>query len=230
MKRNLTREDIASRLKNHQRDGYLYIGGFMKSVTFAAGTIVLIEILSGGVGTWIRFPLWVAALLASIVTYLTWGRGILLTNSRGNLWDSILPLLMGIVEFMLFGVLSTKTFASDDSICHEIWKWWFLVVALDFLIAVGITRNREKNIEVKKDFTPSLQDLGEQLLIWIQEDGNGAIKGFWYALVVGIISLFIPEDWRWIYSIFSLPLIWVFGKAILKAEAERHKIDEAIFK
>lgn len=38
MARQLTREDVATRLKNYQRDGSLYIGGFVKSVTISAGT------------------------------------------------------------------------------------------------------------------------------------------------------------------------------------------------
>lgn len=106
MSSTLTVDDIANRLTNFPHDRYLYIGGFMRSVAWAAGTIVLLRILRSDKKYWPRLLPWVGSFLATMVTLMTWGRGILLTNSSANVWDSVFPTLMGIVEFCLFAVLA----------------------------------------------------------------------------------------------------------------------------
>lgn len=230
MARQLTREDVASRLKSYQRDGYLYIGGFMKSVTFAAATIVLIEIfskiLSGGLEGWMRLCLWGVSLMATLVSYITWGRGTLLANSRGNLRDSIFPLFMGITEFLLFAVISIKSLTSGNP---DIWKWWFWVIAINFLLGVLITKNRKGIVDVTKDFAPNLQALGEELAQWVEDDRKGAMRGLWIAGVMAIPAIFIPDNWRWVYFVMTIPFFVVFFKAIIRADKQRKRIEEVIF-
>lgn len=106
MSSQLTLEQVASRLSNFPLDRYLYIGGFMRSVAWAAGTIVLIRILRNPTRYLPRLLPWLVSFLATMVTLMTWGRGILLTNSRANVRDSVIPTLMGIVEFCLFAILA----------------------------------------------------------------------------------------------------------------------------
>src|SRR6266487_3856601 len=99
MSSTLTVEQLQIRLSQFPHDQYLYIGGFMRSVALAAGTLVLMEILLQFRRYGVRLLPWTVAFGAILVTLTTWGRGVLLTNSRANVFDAILPILMGITEF-----------------------------------------------------------------------------------------------------------------------------------
>lgn len=224
MARQLTREDVATRLKNYQRDGYLYIGGFMKSVTFAAGTIVLIEILSHETEIWLRLPLWIVSLMATLLSYLTWGRGTLLINSRGNLQDAVLPLFMGITEFLLFALLSFGSIANETA-----WRWWFAALAADFFIGALITWNREKITHLTEDFAPDIRNLGKEMAQWVQNDRRGAVKGLILAGPVACIAPFVPDPWQWVYPASSVFFAIFFGRAIKAANRQRERIEEIIF-
>src|SRR5713101_4187506 len=98
MSSQLQLSDLASRLNNFPHDRYLYIGGFMRSVAWAAGTIVLLHILRNFPKYFPRLLPWALSFVATMLTLTTWGRGILLTNSRANKWDSFFPMFMGITE------------------------------------------------------------------------------------------------------------------------------------
>jgi hypothetical protein len=45
MSSQLTVDQLATRLNNFPYERYLYIGGFMRSVAWAAGTIVLLQLI-----------------------------------------------------------------------------------------------------------------------------------------------------------------------------------------
>src|SRR2546421_715740 len=140
MSEPLNIDTVSTRLTNFPHDRYLYIGGFMRSVALAAGTLVLIKIALDFKNYRPRLLPWVAALLATMVTLLTWGRGILLTNARANVLDAIIPTLMGITEFCLFAILLPQENLSDQKPAteqkFEPWYLWFLVLAIHTLLAV----------------------------------------------------------------------------------------------
>ncbi len=115
MSEALNREVVKQRLLDFPRDNYLYIGNIVRGVALYWGSVVLLEILGRFDEEWPRLVPWVASLMAVLLTYTTWGRGVILTNSRADLWDTAFPLLLGIDEFCLFGVLSSQVGAPAPS-------------------------------------------------------------------------------------------------------------------
>jgi hypothetical protein len=119
MSSQLTVDQVASRLSNFPLDRYLYIGGFMRGVAWAAGTVVLLRILRNPSNYLPRLLPWIVSFLATMVTLMTWGRGVLFTNSRADVRDSVIPTLMGITEFCLFAILlprqDTATYESETN-------------------------------------------------------------------------------------------------------------------
>lgn len=224
MSKQLSRSDVAGRLINYQRDSYLNMGSVMMGVSFAAGTIVLLEILQDLPSNWARLTYWFASLMTNIVSYLTWGRGTLLANSRGNLRDSVLPLLLGVGEFLLFAILSVKTFVEAD-----VWRWWFFIAAFVLICAVLITHNRLMVTKVTEDFTPDLQDLGHEMLEWIKEDRKGAWVGTFVALALFAGTWVWPLGNNWLSAALAVPFILIFIKVIRDAEKQRARIEEFVF-
>jgi hypothetical protein len=221
----LRRETIAQRLIDYPRDTYLYIGSFMKSIALGAGTIVLLEIFAGGKTSWPRLLPWFGSLMATMVTHTTWSRGVVLTNSRGNVLDSVFPLLMGIIEFLLFGVLSPR-FSTPFA-----WRWWLIIVGLHALCGVALTHNRLRIIRISQDFPDDLRELGSELLDWVRHDRMEASAGAVLAFIVGTVALrFFPNDsgydlW---YSLLAVPFIAMFFIVVLRAGRQLRRIDEVV--
>src|SRR5882672_1420407 len=117
----IKKHDVAERLRNYTLNNYLYLGSIVKGIALYFATLALMQIFTEA--DWKRAPLWVAPFAAILVSYMTWGRGVLVTNSRSNIADAVFPLLMGIVEFFLFGVL-----LSNKDHPH-FWLNWFLFMS-----------------------------------------------------------------------------------------------------
>ena len=220
----ITINDIVQRLTDFPHDRYLYIGGFMRSVAWAAGTLVLIQILRKPTRYFARILPWLVSLLATMVTLTTWGRGVLLTNSRANVWDSLLPTLMGIVEFCLFAILAprpyfggeeeepTKDYAWDWLVAKypylnnvqiksfrknfRAWHLWFFVLAIHTLLAVFLTRNRLANMGVLVDCEPRLCCLAAKLKGWIENDRFGATMATTFSTLSGILMVLFLQKYK----------------------------------
>src|SRR5258708_17758759 len=91
---------------------------------------------------WYKIFPWVASLIAALVKYMTWSRGILVTNSRGTKWDAILPLLMGIAEFALFAILLTPVTPASH---QYVWLNWLFILSLHGALGVALVLNRLLN-------------------------------------------------------------------------------------
>lgn len=220
----LTPEDISSRLKNYHRDGYLYIGSILKGVTYAASTFVLLQIISDLPVNGYKFPLWLASMFLAIVSYATWGRGALLANEYGNIWDSVLPLFLGILEFMLFGILSETQVPEDLNSSYPLsWRFWFPLVIVYHIVAACITSNRLKNTQLARDFAPELRTLGEKNVIWIKRDFRGAIVCGIVGLGLTILVYMLKEKCNWC-SWLSLIFCITSGVVIFNAEKQRKYI------
>lgn len=208
MSSQLTVEQLASRLNNFPYDRYLYIGGFMRSVAWAAGTIVLLQLIRQPEKYLPRLLPWLVSFLATMVTLMTWGRGVLFTNSRASLGDSIIPTLMGILEFCLFAVLAPDgTFGIIGSNKHEKPKWreklphfhawylWFFLLAIHTGLAVLLVRNRIANTKIYEDYDPKLCSIAKQYMQWMVADRDGAGEATIASLVLGIVMIGIIKWW-----------------------------------
>ncbi|MCB0653943.1 MAG: hypothetical protein KDC85_21880 [Saprospiraceae bacterium] len=225
MSEQITYQEVVSRLRNYHRDGYIYIGSVMKGATLATGTLILLEIFTGMPNMWLYILFWLASLAAAMTTYFTWSRGITLTNSRGNVWDSVFPLLLGITEVLLFGLLYIKKTTDNQPIGLF---WWFICLAIYFALAVGITYNRYGVTNVTLDFSPELQNLGKEYQGWIKEDQIGSLIGMIFAVVAAIISWFFQKNYC-LQAIFVGSFILLFFYVINKSNNQRKRINQVIF-
>jgi hypothetical protein len=195
MSSEITAHDIAVRLANFPHDRYLYVGGVMRSVAWAAGTVVLLQILRRRY--WPRLLPWLVAFLSTMITLMTWGRGILFTNSRANEWDSVTTTLMGIAEFCLFAVLmpDESSDSSMGSILNYTRRAWD-----DFLILVkGLVDSARELYPRPGTFTRFLRYarvMGRDLrLIWKNRWANWMAWHSWFLIL-------------WIHPFLAIWLVW----------------------
>jgi len=239
----LTPEAVAARLLSYPHDTYLYVGSFMRSVALAAGALVLLEILSHKRYWWRLLP-WVACLLATIITLMTWGRGVLLTNSKSNIWDAILPLLMGISEFCLFAILSPKEYwhpatpvramQEDDELGS--WRYWLFVHAIHALLAVGLVANRLAQTDPVLDFDGRLRPLALEYVGWMKEDLRGAAFGTVIFSLLGLLTLYLAKrekrahKKRYVRIVAALSLvpIIIYSMVTYQAGKQRDRTDEFV--
>lgn len=232
----LNREIVAERLNNYLLDNYQHIGSFMKSVIFAMGALVLFQIVTQFDNSWSRLLPWIVSLLATIVTHMSTGRGILLTNSRGNVWDSVYPLLIGIAELFLFAILSPikgGTLELEEQ--SNLWQWWFFVLAIHASLAVGLIHNRIVNTRCE-DFTSDLQDLACEYKTWMSESRKGALIAVVLATVFGFLTVFaLPmlfdrsgTDYAISYGLLTVLFIVIYVDIIRTADRQRQRIDQLV--
>jgi len=148
MPRALGNDEIGRRLHEYARNNYVFLGNVTKGVALAIATSILLQILSDFQSEWVRATLWLTSFLGILVTYMTWDIGSLLSNSRANILDSLLPLLMGMVEFLLFGIL----IKSDNKELTLLWFNWFGCLGLHALFGAIIIHNRISVTNFSDDF------------------------------------------------------------------------------
>lgn len=177
---------VLARLKDYPHDNYLAIGSIIKGIALYSAVVVGLEICHDRRDCKRLIP-WVTSLAAITVSYMTWGRGVLLTNSRANLFDSIVPFAMGLVEFALFGLLSPKQFPSAPGSVLPAWRNWFLALALHPALAVCLVGNRIAQTHIVEDYEQQLRPLAEQYIGWMWND-------FYGASIVAVLALAV---WFW---------------------------------
>lgn len=224
----LSSEIVRSRLRDYSRDGYFYIGSLMKGVALAAATLVLLEIFAGFNVLWPRLLPWVTSLCALLVTYLTWSRGTLLTNSRANLGDAIFPLLLGIDEFCLFAVLSPRL------VDASLWRFWFIVLALHAALAFGLVSNRLRAIRFNDDFESDLKGLTVDLRRWIETDRRETALGSAAAFIFGALAVFLLPRWfggrsyAIVYNLMTCPFLVILAYVTFRSDRQRQAVDEYV--
>ena len=221
--------DIQTRIKNYPGDNYLFIGGLFKSMALGAACYSGINIMINIHLYWPSIYPWFASFAAMMVSYVTWGRGILLTNSRSNLLDSILPFLMGWIEVGLFIVL----YHEDNQVYTEMHQFWMLLFALHSLIAFILVTNRICNTKINDDFHPSLIELASKYVGWMKSDCKGTLCSFLFAFLLWIFIYY--DIWPFencnddfIQSAFAIISVIILSIVIIIAEAQRKQIIKAI--
>lgn len=104
---SLTKSDIAERLRDYSRENYLLFANIIQGVVLGTATLAAIHMASDPVHNLKKIPAFLCSGAVTFITYVTWTRGVLLTNSRSNTRDAVLPLIMGGLEVSLFAVLSS---------------------------------------------------------------------------------------------------------------------------
>jgi|GEM_PF-3470714 len=244
MPRPVSQADLISRLHDYPKDNYLFIGSVIKGVAVGFAGLVLLQIVSSPLSEWIKLGPWIASVVVILVSYMTWGRGVILTNARANVWDTVFPLSMGIVEIFLFAMLLDNKDHPD--VQSQLVIDWLAVVGIHTLLAVGLVLNRLRLTDVDKDFTSNLKSLATQYRHWMWGDVIGASvvalvavcsclyehwriykqcpSSFW--VLQGISTL--PKSFWKVHSLTALGFAGVLWGVVLKANKERNAIDKYV--
>jgi hypothetical protein len=222
-------QTVADRLKDFPRDNYTFIGSVMKGTSLFLGSYVLLEFHTDWKKYRARLLPWCVALLAILVTYTTWGRGVLLTNSHANLCDNVFPLAMGIIEVLMFGILNVKEQASPDS-----WLDWPFLLGVHAIFAVALISNRLFCVDPIADFDAGLRPLAHDLVGWVRADAFGASGLAILAFAAWTLLRVMRKRQRDHKTIlrwqnrFAIFFILLLSFVVWGAEKQRAKIDEFV--
>lgn len=185
-------------------------------------------------------------MLATMVTLMTWGRGVLFTNSRASVWDSLIPTFMGIVEFLLFAILVPEVFGGPSHNAgglwqrFEPWHFWFFLLAVHTALAVVLVHNRILNTDIPNDYEPRLLPLANQYMKWMEFDRAGAWTATIASLILGVLMVAVIQIYKssgkwWVRLIFGAAFIALFYmpaknliEVIRYADAQRQEADREV--
>jgi hypothetical protein len=193
MPKPLGTDDVLRRLRDHPLESYALISNVAKGIALGVGSLVLLEIVGDIQVEWLRLFPWLASLAAVLISYVKWTRGALLSNARTNVWDSVFPLLIGVVEFLLFGVIAVEKsqfllfgVVAIEKPASFLWLNWPLCLAVHALTASALVHNRLR-LSLDSDLDTDMSDLGNLYKRWLRNDRLQAgvsglgIFGIWVA-------------------------------------------------
>ena len=240
MPKPLGRDDVVRRLHDHPLESYALISNVAKGIALGVGSLVLLEILGDIRSEWLRLFPWLASLASVLISYVKWTRGTLLSNARANVWDSVFPLLVGVAEFLLFGVLAVESsrFILFGVVALEkpvsfLWLNWPLCLALHALTASALVHNRLR-LTLNSDFDSEMSEMGDSFKKWLRSD----------RLQAGISGLLIFAIWAanrfWVLPMYGTGtaggVVAVLGflsfigawKPVSEANQQRDEIDKFV--
>lgn len=227
MPRFLTKTDIIERLHNHPLQNYALIANVAKGIALATGSLVLLQIFSQIETAWMRLIPWAASMALVLTSYMKWNRGILVSNARTNIQDNLFPFMMGVVEFLLFGVLSIE---KDSNPLR--WLNWCACASAHFFVGTAIVHNRIRLAHPNEDFGDDISSLRREYLCWLKADRLQTICGGILAAAVSTLNVLwiIPSygtrAGTYIVCSFALIIAFAAWKPISDANRERERIDE----
>jgi hypothetical protein len=226
MPKPLTKEDVIQRLHVFPLESYALIANVAKGIALGVGSLALLQIFSDS--AWIRLVPWSASLIAVLLSYVKWTRGTVLCNAHANVWDSFFPLLMGIAEFLLFGILAIENPTSF------LWLNWPICLAAHALIAALLVNNRLRLTNVAKDFDNEVSDLGNEYKGWLKSDRIQAASfgivavAVWVLTRVWILPSYGAGVCAYVVGGFALFILVAAWKPISDANSQRNRIDEFV--
>src|SRR5262245_9343284 len=122
MPSQLKPEVVRERLREYVGVHYLLLISVIKGVAIWIAADVLIQMWDKP-SFWPRLAFVAGASGASLISYVTWARGIVMTNEKYNVFDAAFPLFMGLIEILLFMVL----IPNDDH--PYAWRHWYLLIS-----------------------------------------------------------------------------------------------------
>lgn len=186
MPKPLTASTVAERLQDSARDEYLYAGSIMQGIALGMGTLALFSIVINDPLDFTRLSPWFVSFIALVVSHSKWSRGVLLTNAHKNVLDSICPMFMGVLEVLLFAVLTV-----DDAIPDRVILLWVLLLALHSALAACLVLNRIWVIK-PEDFDETLRAfVMSKVRRWLWMDVCGATVTAVFAFAAWVVVLYV---------------------------------------
>lgn len=230
MPRPLTKTDVVERLHVLPLESYALIANVAKGIALGVGSLVLLQILAKINMEWMRLLPWSASMVAVLLSYVKWTRGTILSNAHANVWDSFIPLLMGVAEFVLFAILVVE----NEPTPSFLWLNWPVCLAAHSLIASALVNNRLRLTEVKRDFSDDLADLGKEYVEWLRMDRIQAGLSGLFALLLWIVgrAWVLPTYgtgvWMKVVCAFASLSFVAAWKPISDANSQRKRTDEFV--
>jgi hypothetical protein len=229
MAKPLTRSEIVERLHVHPLQNYALISNVAKGIALGAAGLVLLQILSNLEANWMRLLPWAASLAAILLSYLKLSQGILVSNNRTNVRDSLLPLLMSVVELLLFAVLAV------DKDSPYAWLNWPAFLAAHSFLAAALLHSRIGLVDLQRDFThdaseEDVSQLAGEYGSWLKSDRLETSLAAILQFVFWIVQRFWigPKSSVWLVTGFAFVCFIFAWKPILNASREYKRIDELV--
>lgn len=190
---------LASRVIDFTRDDYLSLAAVVQSGVLALAALILVRLLENPVDP-SRFLTWAASLSLVFVTHTTWRRGALFASGRHHVLDSILPILLGLTEFLCFAILERSKQGFPE------WDDWSLAISAWGLVAALLIANRVRQSK-DEDFEEALRPLLSEYRGWLGSDLRGAIfVAFSSAVFWGVIQIWEPRG-GWVHFTFAFAVL-----------------------
>ena len=185
----LDRITLCERIRDHTKEAYLLIYNVMKGIALANAAYTLACMLTKR-PYWPAYILWGASMSALLVSHLTTMTGILLSTSRRNPFDTVLPFALSITEFLLFSTLQPEV---RNHIVIVTWRSWYLAYGAWSLTACLLILNRVLQTKVS-DVDPADRPLSELMCsfkkkLWenLCVAGVLALLSLGFGLLLGIL-------------------------------------------
>jgi len=179
--------DLQQRLSGHIYSLYMNYSFLIKGGVYTVASMSLFHILTENEAFQKgRFGFWLASFGLSVVTIAKWSRGSVMAAPAATMLDVLLPIAIGIPEYLLFIVL--------DPMFTLSWTYWYVVAAIHSALALALVGNRLKQTKTSH-YDPELLPLVEKYKKWMWRDLLGA------GIIAAISSvLFLatrPEFGKW---------------------------------
>lgn len=201
---------IRARLEGVSRESYLLLFSLMKSISVAAFVYALVQFSGAETDAWVtRSAFWAASLVGLILTYHAAVFGSVIHPLRFSVVDSALPLLLAVVEALLFLVL-----AIEPSRAPVPGAWYFVFAAWAAIAAAIVWRVRREVAAEAMSGSVTRQALEHQVQ-YLKTDGVSASAVAIAALSVGMFKAFGPlaNIGRW-EAVLGLVAVLVLLKAL----------------
>jgi len=165
-----------------------------------------------------------------IISYGKWSRGALFVNARANALDIVLPMLMGVAEFLLFGVLIVDTKSYNLGESRTLWLNWSAFVAIHSFLGMAIVWNRLHFLDMPRDFDASLTSLVNDYRKWSKQDRLQTLVVGSIASAVWVAERIVAScggAWiaMWVQTVFELLFIFGAWKPISDSSRQQNQID-----
>jgi hypothetical protein len=169
----LRAEDVRDRLRGHLYLLYMNYAFFIKGAILAFAGVAIFQIFAteNVINKLERETLWGVSFAYSLVTISAFSRGAILTNWHANIFDTILPISLGICEVLLYFILTPTP---GDS--GKLWTSWYVVFAAYALLAAALVFNRRQQARLKEfEQTAEMVKLAKRYRRWLLGDLLGAL-------------------------------------------------------
>ena len=213
----LTRAAVRNRQDRYLLDHYMNLHAALISVAVAVAGLAAASVVvcSGGWEAALRSGMLVVTLLVTANVYLgLLVGGLLLPYGEPTVWDFLFPLLVGVSEFVAFGLLvvDQHTCGAPSPVPSG---QWLCAVGVTCLLASGAIERARHHVDREDRYAEDLRATVTEYKSRLRCDRHGSLAVTAIGLVGGIVVLagWLPE-WIVVVAVVLLALILTIGIVI----------------